>query len=285
MMSDETAGRVKHDELDREEGKSFNTDPGAPDMTVAGGQRTQPEQRDAPYAPTTPPVPKQGESRWVNAANQFKTKRFFVLRPGTLDHALEDIKGLVNQQEDGPINGIWLLAEVDHWNNERERVVLLTENTLLIVKYDFVMLNCEQIQRVPLNLIDRIIHGAFTFPQHSLLKREGVGLRIFWDRLKEPIFSSRWNPFTLDIPYCTFIRHPVYNVNQRFNTLCDLEGFQMQLVASVELAHAKSPVPGKANGVLVLDQPILIEAYVGLMSFISNQNKLGYCLARGNIGF
>lgn len=54
---------------------------------------------------------------------------------------------------------------------------------------------------------------------------------------------------------------------------------------AAQKAHSKNPVPGKANGVLVLNQPIVIEAYVGLMSVIGNQNKLGYCLARGNIGF
>ncbi|KPP62655.1 hypothetical protein Z043_119148, partial [Scleropages formosus] len=58
---------------------------------------------------------------------------------------------------------------VDHWNNERERVVMITDNTLVICKYDFMMFNCEQILKVPLNFVDRVSHGAFVFPPRSLL--------------------------------------------------------------------------------------------------------------------
>lgn len=64
-----------------------------------------------------------------------------------------------------------------------------------------------------------------------------------------------------------------------------LQKFCEQLKEAAQKTHAMRPVPGKANGVLVLNQDIQIEAYMGLMSFIGNQNKLGYCMARGNIGF
>ncbi|XP_052360478.1 tumor protein p63-regulated gene 1-like protein [Oncorhynchus keta] len=202
-----------------------------------------------------------------------------------MDQALEDIKALVNQDEDGHVHGVWLMAEVDHWNNERERVVLITDSSLLICKYDFVMLNCEHIQRIPLNFVDRITHGNFSFPQRSLLTREGEGVRVFWDRLREPSFLSKWNPFATDYPFTTFTYHPVRNIDHRFTALCEVQSFREQLTEAAQKAHLKQPVPGKANGVLVLNQPLLIESYVGLMSFIGNQNKLGYCLARGNIGF
>uniref|UniRef100_A0A3Q2D456 Tumor protein p63 regulated 1 n=1 Tax=Cyprinodon variegatus TaxID=28743 RepID=A0A3Q2D456_CYPVA len=213
--------------------------------------------------------------------------RAFLLspQPGTLNQAIKDVEALVKKEEDGNVHGVWLMAEVDHWNNEKERLVIITDKTLLIFKYDFVLLCCEQIQRIQLNFIDRISHGTFSFPKHSLLKRDGEGVRVFWDRLREPSFTSRWNPFANDFPFSTFTYHPVRNINDTFAALCDIQVFSEKLKAAAERAHAKNPVPGKANGVLVLQQPIYIEAYVGAMAFLGNQNKLGYCMARGNLGF
>ncbi|XP_047442120.1 tumor protein p63-regulated gene 1 protein [Mugil cephalus] len=221
----------------------------------------------------------------ASALQEFKIRKFFVLRPGTLNQAIKEVEALVDKEVDGSIRSIWLMAEVDHWNNEKERLVLITDYTLLVCKYDFVMFNCEQIQRIPLNFIDRISHGDFAFPKRSLLERAGEGLRVFWDRLREPSFSSKWNPFATDFPFITFTYHPVRNVSDMFTALCDIHNFREQLKDAAEKVHALKPVPGKANGVLVLNQPILIEAYVGFMSFLGNQNKLGYCMARGNIGY
>ncbi|XP_071343247.1 tumor protein p63-regulated gene 1 protein [Trachinotus anak] len=215
----------------------------------------------------------------------FRLKKYFVLRPGTLNQAIKDVEALVDKEVDGSIHSIWLMAEVDHWNNEKERLVMITDSSLLVFKYDFVMFNCEQIQRIPLNFVDRIAHGTFSFPKRSLLQREGEGVRIFWDRLREPSFASRWNPFATDYPFITFTYHPVRNISDTFAALSDIQNFREQLKDAAQKVHAMKPVPGKANGVLVLNQPIHIEAYVGLMSFLGNQNKLGYSFARGNIGF
>ncbi|KAM7388677.1 hypothetical protein PAMP_024837 [Pampus punctatissimus] len=217
--------------------------------------------------------------------DEFKMKRFFVLRPGTLNQAIKDIEALVDKEVDGNVLSVWLMAEVDHWNNEKERLALITDNSLLVFKYDFVMFNCEQIQRIPLNFVDRITHGTFSFPKRSVLQREGEGVRVFWDRLREPSFTSKWNPFATDLPFITFTSHPVRSISNSFANLCDIQNFREKLKDASQRAHTMKPVPGKANGVLVLNHPILIEAYVGLMSFLGNQNKLGYCVARGNIGF
>ncbi|KAG7513979.1 hypothetical protein JOB18_021838 [Solea senegalensis] len=251
-----------------------------PDSSSSGPGDSQPAAR----AESTEPRAAAAVSLTLTP-DQFKRRKFFVLRPGSLNQALKDIDALVDKEVDGTVHSIWLMVEVDHWNNEKERIVLITENSLLVCKYDFVMFNCDQVQRIPLNFVDRISHGAFTFPKHSLIQRDGEGVRVFWDRLREPSFISRWNPFAIDFPFVTFTNHPVRNVNDTLAALCDIEKFREQLKDAALRAHSIKPVPGKANGVLVLNQPLLIEAYVGLMSFLGNQNKLGYCMARGNIGF
>uniref|UniRef100_A0A8C2Z0V4 Tumor protein p63 regulated 1 n=1 Tax=Cyclopterus lumpus TaxID=8103 RepID=A0A8C2Z0V4_CYCLU len=133
-------------------------------------------------------------------------------------------------------------------------------------------------------LVDEEVDGSV----HSIwltAEREGEGLRVFWDRLREPSFSSRWNPFATDFPFVTFIDHPVRSIGDAFAALCDMQTFRERLKEAAQKAHAMKPFPGKANGVLVLNQRIHIQAYVGLMSLIGNQNRLGYCMARGNIGF
>lgn len=53
-------------------------------------------------------------------------------------------------------------------------------------------------------------------------RREGEGLRVFWDKLREPSLVSRWNPFTMDYPYTTLTYHPVRNVNEKLSKLCEV---------------------------------------------------------------
>uniref|UniRef100_A0A669D2N9 Tumor protein p63 regulated 1 n=1 Tax=Oreochromis niloticus TaxID=8128 RepID=A0A669D2N9_ORENI len=220
-----------------------------------------------------------------NGKLESDTRAFLSPQPGTLNQAIKDVEALVNEEVDGSVLSVWLMAEVDHWNNEKERIVLITELSLLVFKYDFMMFNCDQMQRIPLNFVDRISHGTFSFPKRSLLERNGEGVRVFWDRLREPSFTSRWNPFATDFPFITFTYHPVRNISDAFTALTDVEKFREQLKDAAQKVHTLKPVPGKANGVLVLNQPIQIEAYVGFMSFLGNENKLGYCMARGNLGF
>uniref|UniRef100_A0A669E0Y0 Tumor protein p63 regulated 1 n=2 Tax=Oreochromis TaxID=8139 RepID=A0A669E0Y0_ORENI len=164
------------------------------------------------------------QKKYQQQAEQSDTRAFLSPQPGTLNQAIKDVEALVNEEVDGSVLSVWLMAE-----------------------------------------------------------RNGEGVRVFWDRLREPSFTSRWNPFATDFPFITFTYHPVRNITLKGN-LCRIS-FREQLKDAAQKVHTLKPVPGKANGVLVLNQPIQIEAYVGFMSFLGNENKLGYCMARGNLGF
>ncbi|XP_027704532.1 tumor protein p63-regulated gene 1 protein [Vombatus ursinus] len=213
------------------------------------------------------------------------TRKYFVTRPGAIETARQDLKNHVDETMGEAIQGFWLLTEVDHWNNEKERVVAITDNTLLICKYDFIMLSCLQFQRIPLSSICRICLGKFAFPGTSLDKRQGEGIRISWGKSEEQSFLSRWNPWSTEVPYATFIEHPTKNSSEKFSEICKMSAFIAKLVSAVQNAHKTSSGPGRGQEVMVSTEPILMETYTGLMSFIGNRNKLGYSLARGSIGF
>ncbi|CAO2631451.1 Tumor protein p63-regulated gene 1 protein [Lemmus lemmus] len=100
----------------------------------------------------------------------YDSRKYFATRPGAIETAVEDLKGRITQTFGETVQGFWLLTEIDHWNNEKEKILMLTDKTLLICKYDFIMLSCVQMQQIPLSAISHIYLGKFAFPRMSLDK-------------------------------------------------------------------------------------------------------------------
>ncbi|XP_057357062.1 tumor protein p63-regulated gene 1 protein isoform X3 [Manis pentadactyla] len=98
------------------------------------------------------------------------SRKYFVTRPGAIETAVNDLKGHIAKTSGETIQGFWLLTEIDHWNNEKERILLITDKTLLICKYDFIMLSCVQLQRISLSTVSCVCLGKFAFPGMSLDK-------------------------------------------------------------------------------------------------------------------
>lgn len=63
-----------------------------------------------------------------------------------------------------------LLCRIDHWDNEREKLVILCERSLLIISYDFIVLAVKSTRRIMLNQIQKVKLGELVYPKKSLMK-------------------------------------------------------------------------------------------------------------------
>ncbi|CAG7724139.1 unnamed protein product [Allacma fusca] len=102
---------------------------------------------------------------------EFEAKEFFAFRDSIIQNVMDEVQSLVDPSLDGSVRGTWLLTEIDHWNNEKERILLLCTKTIVIVKYDFIAMKQEEHRRVYLCIIDTIIQGELKYPERSLTPR------------------------------------------------------------------------------------------------------------------
>ncbi|CAL8072836.1 unnamed protein product [Orchesella dallaii] len=97
-------------------------------------------------------------------------KDYFAYRDSIVQHVTDEVQQLVDSN-DGILKGTWFLTEIDTWDNELERIIVLTDRTILIVKYDFIGMKIEEVRRIHLAIVERLIQGELKYPDKSLTPR------------------------------------------------------------------------------------------------------------------
>ncbi|ROT72148.1 Mossy fiber terminal-associated vertebrate-specific presynaptic protein [Penaeus vannamei] len=117
-----------------------------------------------------PPIGRPRRASWhADTGTEPGIREFFSVRVGALEQAVEECRLLTDPETDGGIKGAWLLTEINHWDIEKERVVILCDLSLLVVKYDFIALRHLEFNRIYLSSLENIQIGELTYPDHSLV--------------------------------------------------------------------------------------------------------------------
>ncbi|GFQ65139.1 tumor protein p63-regulated gene 1-like protein, partial [Trichonephila clavata] len=227
-------------------------------------------------------------SSTARAPHSSSIQDFFAVREGALQKAAEQCRPVLLERIDGELRGIWLLTEIDHWDAEKERLLFLTENSLISLKYDFITLKLLDYTRYPLKQFTQIIIGELKYPEKSLMPaRNQLGVQCSWSSSEQIPVLKRWNPWSRDIPWVTYTSHPLFKMDTTEKTNYNIEDFSKKLISAVSEENTTenplaSPVSGPCQ---ILYQPIIIESYAGLGAALHNANELGFFKSRGKVSF
>ncbi|XP_060074120.1 tumor protein p63-regulated gene 1-like protein [Ylistrum balloti] len=212
------------------------------------------------------------------------SQSYFSYKESNFEKAVGICEEKAKPELDGKRVGAWLLTEIDHWDNEREKIVLLFENSVMVYKYHFILNKVEEFKRVLLWVVDTVCIGDFKYPEKSIMPdRKHGGIQIRWNKGEEPTFAQRWNPWSSCIPYATFCHHPLlYNPKENETVTYNVDEFYESLIKGISDAYkAKRP----AEKVTILEGPIMITSYASVSSMIYNQSGLGFYMDRNGICF
>ncbi|XP_059470694.1 tumor protein p63-regulated gene 1-like protein isoform X2 [Neocloeon triangulifer] len=216
---------------------------------------------------------------------ELEAREYFSSRDSLVNSAIDEcVRLFINPELDGDLLGAWLLTEISLWDTEKERLVFLTCHSLMIVKYDFITTRPLEHQKVSLSCVDTVVVGELIYPPGSMVPPRNVrGVRAMWNKGEPLPFTKRWNPFTNEVPLCTYTSHPLlwHKGNNEGNTRFDVESFAERLTFALDQTSVNN-----GNPPCKIDyQPIVLQNYVGIGSLIHNRNALGFFKSRGKFSF
>ncbi|XP_014252842.1 tumor protein p63-regulated gene 1-like protein [Cimex lectularius] len=253
-----------------------------------------------------------------------KAEDFFSFREGLLIRAIEETKKeLISDSEDGEFIGSWLLTEVSSWDNEMERIVILTTKCMISVKYDFIALKVLKHRKIPLDIIDTLVIGDLDYPPVSLIPHiDGIatGVSNLMKGCLVKVLEKKWpvekGALPTDSGFSPRTRkiagvRTMWNGGRPLPFVKKWNPFEKDIpfntfTSHPLLWHADSSNSGrdmynvevftdhltkvldekiKKSQCFVESNPIILENYIGLGALIHNRNSLGFFKLRGKISF
>ncbi|XP_029205413.2 tumor protein p63-regulated gene 1-like protein isoform X1 [Acropora millepora] len=222
-----------------------------------------------------------------------QAKKYFSLRNGAFTNAVEECKSCLDEH-DGELVGGWLLSEIDHWDHEKERIILITKKALCIVKYNFIGLKVDEVKKIPLIQCDKIQIGRFVYPKNTMMMvtsygnnsshSKQSGVRICYSR-QQPSFFQRWNPLSDEMPYITLTSHIQSALVDSPPEIVQHGVFSRALIQAITEAREAEHNQDALSSFEVVETDLQIDVYLGLSALVFNQSKLGFCKDRGNVFF
>ncbi|CAH2073175.1 unnamed protein product, partial [Iphiclides podalirius] len=251
-------------------------------------------------------------------------KDFFTFRKGVVENAIQDCITALLFPEDGEYLGSWLLTEITLWDNEKERIVLLTSRLVMTIKYDFIAMKQLDFKKTYLDDLDTIVIGELVYPPSSLVPRiNGIATGVTTvvkdcviDRLcrrptggdaEAKVFDPKyfeprernlrgvrlmWNkgePLSMKTAWNPFSQDVPFLTFASHPIYWHKEGSvedrSMYDMETFAQKLQRAIESMASSSCCIHHSPIVIQSYVGVTSLLHNKISLGFFKVRGKFSF
>ncbi|CAH2086054.1 unnamed protein product [Euphydryas editha] len=254
--------------------------------------------------------------------NKENIKDFFTFRRGVVENAIQECITALLFPEDGEYLGSWLLTEITLWDNEKERIVLLTSRLVMTIKYDFIAMKQLDFKKTYLDDLDTIVIGELVYPPSSLVPRlNGIATGVTTvvkdcviDRLcrrpsssdETKLFDSKyfeprernlrgvrlmWNkgePLPMKTVWNPFSQDVPFLTFASHPIYWHKDGsVEERETYDMEIFAQKlqRAIENMTTSCCIHHSPIVIQSYLGITSLLHNKTSLGFFKVRGKFSF
>lgn len=219
------------------------------------------------------------------ASNLPEEKTYFSCDPKLFEAALTGVKARLTEK-DGKFREAWLLTEVDHWDLEREKLMVLTDCNLIAVKYNFINSSVEELKYIPFSHVTSIVYGEFKYTSSLIFSRKCKGLKILWGADERPGFWARWNPMSANIPFTILTSHILLRRGKVNNLRLDIEDAKVKIEEAIRDYQRSSKSEASGGEVFTVKEgDIVVDTYFGVSALIHNSSNLGFFKRRGAVNW